>query len=779
MRFPRRPRYVPPRPASLELIGVLVLWSAVAALAASAPAALASDAPPDTLGFDLPGPAGTIAGWGGGPPETLHPDSTVVHGGHYSARIERTAEGTDDFSALSRSIPVTFGGDTLELRGWLRTEGVKGFAGLWLREDGPVGVVQFDNMQKWHLDGSRAWTEYRIALPLDRAARTILFGALLSGEGRVWVDDLRLLVNGQPLAAAPPMVRVATVVDTDHEFDAGSGIQAATPSPAQVDNLVLLGKVWGFLKYHHPRVTGAHLHWDYELFRVLPSVLGARDHAAATKALSDWVDRIGEPPPCHPCAKSPDHPQMSPRVEWISDRKLLGNDLSARLARIYTNRPAGGDEYYAALNEGVGNPDFHNEAPYPDRRYPDAGYRLLALCRFWNIIEYWYPDRDLIRERWDAVLAEFIPRLMVAGSEDEYKLAMMALIARIHDGHANLWNALQVRPPRGDCQLPVVTRFVEGKAVVTGYSNPTLGPATGLRIGDVIDSLDGRPVSALIAEWEPYYAASNQDARLRDMARALTQGPPGPCRVAGERGGADLGANAGRGGGRFDLTADRLSHKEIDAKAGLTHDLPGETFRLLADDVAYLKLSNVSAEKAGDYIRRAAGTRCLIIDIRNYPSEFVVFALGQHLIGRKTEFARFTYGDLANPGAFLWTEPIGLKPTEPRYEGSIAILVDEASQSQAEYTTMAFRSAPNALVVGSTTAGADGNISFIPLPGGLRAAISGIGVYYPDRRPTQQIGIVPDLVARPTIAGIRAGRDEVLEAAFRRVAGRDLTAPIR
>ena len=48
------------------------------------------------------------------------------------------------------------------------------------------------------------------------------------------------------------------------------------------------------------------------------------------------------------------------------------------------------------------------------------------------------------------------------------------------------------------------------------------------------------------------------------------------------------------------------------------------------------------------------------------------------------------------------------------------ILIDEFSQSQAEYTTMAFRVAPSVVVIGSTTAGADGNVSQIPLPGGLK-----------------------------------------------------------
>jgi C-terminal processing protease CtpA/Prc len=75
------------------------------------------------------------------------------------------------------------------------------------------------------------------------------------------------------------------------------------------------------------------------------------------------------------------------------------------------------------------------------------------------------------------------------------------------------------------------------------------------------------------------------------------------------------------------------------------------------------------------------------------------------------------------------------------------------------------------VVIGSTTAGADGDVSQIPLPGGLNTMISGLGVFYPDQKPTQRIGIVPDIEVKPTIAGIRDGRDEVLEVAIRRVLG--------
>lgn len=68
--------------------------------------------------------------------------------------------------------------------------------------------------------------------------------------------------------------------------------------------------------------------------------------------------------------------------------------------------------------------------------------------------------------------------------------------------------------------------------------------------------------------------------------------------------------------------------------------------------------------------------------------------------------------------------------------------------------------------MGSTTAGADGNVSTIKLPGNLNAIFTGLGVYYPDKSETQQIGIVPDIEVKSTIQGIREGRDEVLEAAI-------------
>ena len=629
-----------------------------------------------------------------------------------------------------------------------------------MREDAKSGPVQFDNMESRHLSGTTDWTLYRIRLPLDARGRTISVGALLAGGGTAWVDDLELLVDGVPPEQAPAFVPPPDAVTADTEFDHGSRIPKSSLSDAQVQNLVLLGKVWGFVKYHHPRVTGGQVNWDYELFRVLPDVLAAPDRPAAERVMTTWVAKLGELAPCAPCARAPANAYLAPSTGWIHDRALVGAELGSLLERIEARRPASGEQYYVGLTE-VGNPDFSDEAAYPKPTSPDAGYRILALYRLWNIVAYWYPYRDLLDDRWDDVLTEFVPRVMAADADFAYRLVMLELVAHVHDTHANLWSDLAVRPPRGTAQLPVVTRFVEGKAVVTGYAHAELGPDSGLRIGDVIEALDGVPVDSLLDRWRPYYADSNDAARLRDVARTLTRGGVGRVRVRGVR-----------ASGPFELTTRRQPLADLDLSAGVTHDLPGDAFQMLTSEVAYLKLSAVKSAESADYVRRAAGAKVLVVDIRNYPSEFVVFSLGGHFVRTPTPFVRFTHGDPTNPGAFEWTGPIPIQPMEPFFAGKLVILVDEVSQSQAEYTAMALRSAPGALVVGSTTAGADGNVSPIALPGGLRTMISGIGVFYPDDTPTQRVGIVPDVVVRPTIAGIRAGRDEVLEEGVSRALGR-------
>jgi C-terminal processing protease CtpA/Prc len=71
-----------------------------------------------------------------------------------------------------------------------------------------------------------------------------------------------------------------------------------------------------------------------------------------------------------------------------------------------------------------------------------------------------------------------------------------------------------------------------------------------------------------------------------------------------------------------------------------------------------------------------------------------------------------------------------------------------------------------ATLVGEPTAGTNGDVNTFAVPGGFDVRFTGLRTSAPDGSTIQGHGIVPDQVVHPTLEGIRAGRDEILEAAI-------------
>jgi hypothetical protein len=158
---------------------------------------------------------------------------------------------------------------------------------------------------------------------------------------------------------------------------------------------------------------------------------------------------------------------------WRSVWMELEPHMRLHLAQAYSNRaPRGrkqnrprGDQFYVGLVPGVQNPSFQHERSYGSIKFPDSGFQLLALFRWWNIMQYWAPYRVDAGHNWPAVLAKFIPEVALAKDLNAYQLALFQLIAKANDTHANVWSSLETRPPVGNCALPVDIRFIDGQAV--------------------------------------------------------------------------------------------------------------------------------------------------------------------------------------------------------------------------------------------------------------------------------------------------------------------------
>ncbi len=94
------------------------------------------------------------------------------------------------------------------------------------------------------------------------------------------------------------------------------------------------------------------------------------------------------------------------------------------------------------------------------------------------------------------------------------------------------------------------------------------------------------------------------------------------------------------------------------------------------------------------------------------------------------------------------------------------MLIDERTISQAEHTRLFFEAANGTEFIGSPTQGANGDVTYLSVPGGIYVRFSGQGVWHADGRQLQRVGLQPTVEVRPTLAGIRAGKDELLDKAI-------------
>lgn len=531
----------------------------------------------------------------------------------------------------------------------------------------------------------------------------------------------------------------------DTTFEMGSKIESIVLNNEQTTNLALLGKIWGFLKYHHPKVAQGEYNWDFELFRIMPKILKTKDKSARDKALIQWIESLGivEPNNAPICEVTPDAKQK-PDYAWMNS-KNMAQKLVDKLLFIQKNH-SGAENYYVKVWGDEGPPDFTNENTYSKKSYPDVGFRVLCLYRFWNIIQYYYPYKYAITEEtWDNVLERLIPIFVEAKNAQEYRFALLTMLHSAHDSHIQLY-----KDPVGreDNFKPLIKlRFIEDKAVVTDVLNME----SPLQLGDIIIEKNGENIENILQKMLLYTPASNKSTQLRKIAQELL--------CTNEQ---SLKIKVMRGDSVFNT---------VEPTTAFFYDKPSiasSDYTLLSKDVGYINLGTVHEEQLSALFEQFYETKGLILDIRNYPSNFqVVYKLSAYLMPYPTPFVQFSNPSIGCPGIYHFNHALIVgEVREDYYKGKIVILVNEMTQSRAEFFTMAFKQAPKAIVMGSQTAGADGDFAAFSLPGGFSTGITGLGVYYPDGKETQRIGIVPDIEVKPTIKGIKEGKDEMLDKAI-------------
>lgn len=393
----------------------------------------------------------------------------------------------------------------------------------------------------------------------------------------------------------------------------------------------------------------------------------------------------------------------------------------------------------------------HTEQTYPNPPFPSLGKRLLAGCRAWGVVHYFYPYINLIGD-WTEDFRESLPALISAGDEDAYVRALLTLLAHVEDGHTMLWGQPAVWKILGEARPQFMVQIVQDQVAVSAVA-PGL---KGISVGDVIVAVDGESIAARMKRLRALIpAATDEDRRWRTAVWALG-GPAGSTAVLEVR---------GSDGKLRRVTV--LRHKGY-----WWPPLPkGTPWKLLSDRIGYVDLQRLQRSQVGTMLDDLRATDALILDLRGYPKG-TAWPLAARLNSRgakvgalisQPEVSDFDIGERSDK---LIRQPLP-SPTSWTYRGQVVVLINDEAMSQAEHTALFLEQAAGATFIGSPTAGTDGDITSFPLPGGLWVTMTGNGVRHADGRQLQRLGIQPDVLVRPTLRGLREGKDEVLEAALR------------
>ncbi len=541
------------------------------------------------------------------------------------------------------------------------------------------------------------------------------------------------------------------------------GCQAA-PAPirsdTELENLIKLCRVWGYVKYTHPAFLLGQKDWDEELLELIPQVRELETYEEANALLHNWFVSLGE----INCGEASPAPVI-PRTEviltdtsWTTSAAYLGDVLSGDLGQL-ADLPYV-DHSKAPIRWDDGENVFRNEG-MPSPQYEDPGFRLLGLFRLWNAMEYYFPYKDSLDQDWVLYLEEYIPRILEGTDRHSYEMSIATLAFQLHDPH--VW--FEEPSPDGAGSLPLFSGELgyyffpvplaeaEGQLVVSETSGDC-----PLERGDILLALNGTDMDQLVEERRQYEGYPREDTVVNRMRyTTLTRSQAETMEVEVLRGGETL---------LFPVKGRMFSLPEEIA--------PQTSHQLLEGGIGLIHLALLEEAEISEVMNSFRDTNGLIIDLREYPEGFRRYGLSAYFQIYTTPFITVYEPSRFVPGVYTVETRSGrdycsMPPTDVYHYGKpvVVLMNNDRTQSNAEYFVAMFSLAENVTLMGETSAGAAGGRVYLPLPGNLKMAFSFERATKPDGTCWFQTGITPDIYVPRTIQGITEGRDEVMEAAVK------------
>lgn len=325
----------------------------------------------------------------------------------------------------------------------------------------------------------------------------------------------------------------------------------------------------------------------------------------------------------------------------------------------------------------------------------------------------------------------------------------------IHDGHQFVFSSV----PLADTRLPVQLEHIGGRPVVRRSGVP------GIQPGDTIVALEGRPIEQVYAE-ELARTSAATPGYQRDIADRYVFMMSGPLSLTLES----------PDGARRTVTAPLQPQSVyVDVITRGVSDRPsGPLADLGAPNLYYLNLNTFTtpsdaAMRAAIAEASALGSTAMVLDMRGYPGGTNHYEVAQRLIRQpfwSPVFEAASYSGPEHQG--LLTDQFPIFPLgAPAFSRPIVLLTGPHAVSAAEnFMQMLVGANRLRAVVGQRSAGTNGNITGVQLPGGFEFTYTGMEVRNPNGSRHHGVGIVPSVAVPLTVPDLRDGIDRDLLTAI-------------
>jgi hypothetical protein len=384
----------------------------------------------------------------------------------------------------------------------------------------------------------------------------------------------------------------------------------------------------------------------------------------------------------------------------------------------------------------------------------DRATRIAAILVTWGTLQHFYPYFEEVRVDWSRELEPALDAAAASRSPAETYAVLSRLIARLGDGHGYVSHP--GHPRTGIAALAL--RRIEGHLLVAGglQTYLTLAP-----IGSEVLSLDGVPATRAYARMASEVSAATDGYRRYRAPLLLTRGPAGAWRRLEVR---------GSDGRVRELAIPLVLRDKMEEQIREPRPKNGTE---LAPGVFYVDIETLEAETWQPLLSDLAKARAIVFDMRGYPGSHTWVDIISHLSDEEVTSPIWDVPIVRATGVIgydrsWWT----IRPNAPRFRAKVVFLMDGRAVSAAETVLQMIRDHRLGVLVGEPTAGTNGNITSFKVPGGFQIYFTGMRVLNERGELIHGRGIAPDYVVHPTVAGVRAGRDEILEAALRVIAAK-------